>query len=441
MLQAQTFRISSIHLTGNKRTLDFVILRHLDVAAGDTLPMTELLPMLHRNRAHLLRTSLFNDVTITTSRLVGDSLQLSIEVTERWYLLPYPHFELSDRNFNEWWTTYDRDISRIVLGATVYWNNIRGRDERLKVTMLTGFNQELGLRYTMPFVTPTSIFGLEAEVRWWASRQIPARTAANRLQFLMDDEHLRQTYQARFSLLLQHRVNLRSRISLEWQQESVADTIQRLNPDWLPTRGTGASWVGAGMELRYDNTDQIAYPMMGWRLKGLLAYRNGFGDSPWHLYTMHTQIAYYQRTGRRSSAGARLLMQANLGDNGAYLWQQAIGYWPAIVRGHELDVVDGQQMLVIQAEWKRRLWQRQIRWTFLPVPGFNDMPVAIFLRPFVDVGRTSDLVFAGTNPLNDRWIAGFGLGFDVVTYYDYALSVNLSRNGQGENGVYLHVNF
>jgi hypothetical protein len=195
------------------------------------------------------------------------------------------------------------------------------------------------------------------------------------------------------------------------------------------------------MELRYDNTDQIAYPMRGWRAKGQLSYKHSMVAGNWQLLSAQGQLIGYQPVGRSSSIGGRLLLQAHIGDNSAYLWQSAIGYWPAIIRGHELDVVDGQQMALLQAEWKQRIWQRQLEWVFFPVPGFSTIPIAVFLRPFLDAGRTRDVVNADLNPRNHTWLVGFGLGIDIVTYYDYALSVNLSRNGQGENGVYLHVNF
>jgi hypothetical protein len=47
-------------------------------------------------------------------------LILLVDVNERWYTFPVPIFELSDRNFNEWWQNYNHDFRRVNYGLRLY---------------------------------------------------------------------------------------------------------------------------------------------------------------------------------------------------------------------------------------------------------------------------------------------------------------------------------
>ena len=50
-----------------------------------------------------------------------------INLIESFYLLPSIIFELSDRNFNDWWVNFDHDFSRINYGGGFLQYNLTNR--------------------------------------------------------------------------------------------------------------------------------------------------------------------------------------------------------------------------------------------------------------------------------------------------------------------------
>lgn len=439
--QSKEWVVRDIIITGNERTQPYVFDRFLDFDTGHVVQLSELLPLLDRNRKHLLRTALFNDVTLTVTRMVKDSLDVEVKVSERWYYFIYPYFELSDRNFNEWWTTFNRDIDRTIIGATFYINNIRGRDERLKLMALFGFNQELGLRFTQPFIRPGADWGWEVEGYLWRTRNVPYATQNNRLQYLRTSAFgLTQWYGA-FRWLYQPNAYWKIAAGLQYAGREIIDTVAALNPDYLPAALRSIEHVDLTLDMRWDNTDHIAYPLRGQRFR-LRAQRMGIGIwddlSTWRVAV---EAAWYEALSRRWFAEVRGFAGMTAGQSRPYFLQRALGYENRLVRGHELDVVDGQRYGLVQTSLKWQLFDIQLSNPWMPIQQFSRIPIALYLRPHFDVGYAADRWHTEANPLHNTLLLGGGIGLDLVTYYDYALSVNFSINRQGEKGLYLHVNF
>src|SRR5690349_10648180 len=126
--------INRIFIVGNRITRDHIILRELTLKGGDLVFSSELPGILDLDKKKLINTRLFNTVEIRTIDNHEKKIDLLIDVTERWYTFPSPIFELSDRNFNEWWQNYDHDFHRVNYGLRLYQYNMRDRNETLRVT-------------------------------------------------------------------------------------------------------------------------------------------------------------------------------------------------------------------------------------------------------------------------------------------------------------------
>ena len=132
-------------IIGNKKTLDRIILRELSLKQGDSVTRAELEKILVRDKNKIYNLRIFNTVSVRALELPDRSFDLLVEVEERWYIFPIPIFELSDRNFNEWWQNYNHDISRVNIGMRLYQYNFRGRNEFIRMTAQFGFSRKFDL--------------------------------------------------------------------------------------------------------------------------------------------------------------------------------------------------------------------------------------------------------------------------------------------------------
>ena len=109
------------------------MLRELSFSVGDKVTVQELHLLLEENRSNLLNQWLFNFVDFTHI-IKKSEVDILLKVSERWYVWPYPIFEISERNFNVFWDSLRhsnfQDFSRstmeffsigiISVGATNY---------------------------------------------------------------------------------------------------------------------------------------------------------------------------------------------------------------------------------------------------------------------------------------------------------------------------------
>jgi hypothetical protein len=95
--------INRVFIVGNRITRDQIVLRELTLRQGDVINSLDLPLILERDKKKLINTRLFNTVEIRPLELQEGHIDLLIDLNERWYTFPSPIFELSERNFNEWW--------------------------------------------------------------------------------------------------------------------------------------------------------------------------------------------------------------------------------------------------------------------------------------------------------------------------------------------------
>ena len=94
--------LRNIIIEGNIRTKDFIILRHLTIAPGDSLSLSDIPGLFEENKSNLVNLQLFIDVQFNLKNWEGKQTDIYITVKERWYSLPMISFDIYDRNFNSW---------------------------------------------------------------------------------------------------------------------------------------------------------------------------------------------------------------------------------------------------------------------------------------------------------------------------------------------------
>ena len=79
--------------------------------------------------------------------------------------------------------------------------------------------------------------------------------------------------------------------------------------------------------------------------------------------------------------------------------------------------------------------------TYLKSRSHDRIPFRIYARLFGDAGyaynKSNTIMFS--NSLTNRVLGTYGLGVDVVTFYDFVLRLDYSFNQLGQNGLFLHI--
>ncbi|HEX4849500.1 MAG TPA: POTRA domain-containing protein, partial [Puia sp.] len=109
------FLVGDIYIKGNRVTKSYIITRELPFKKGDTLYMQDLVESFKHAKERIINTRLFNDVVIAVRDFRGYTVDIEIQVKERWYIFPLPYVRPVDRNFTAW-AEHNYSLSRLDFG-------------------------------------------------------------------------------------------------------------------------------------------------------------------------------------------------------------------------------------------------------------------------------------------------------------------------------------
>src|SRR5258706_6809529 len=183
---SRVLTVNRILIIGNKVTKERIISRELTLKPGDTISLRRLKHELLWDKRKIYNLRLFHTVDIRSLELSDNRIDLLVEVTERWYTFPIPIFELSDRNFSEWWHNYNHDASRINYGINLTRYNFRGRYETLQLIAQFGFTQRYDLSYRIPYIDKKQKQGLSFNFDYSTPRNLAYFTDNHILKYYKD---------------------------------------------------------------------------------------------------------------------------------------------------------------------------------------------------------------------------------------------------------------
>jgi len=219
-------RIGTISLSGNKITRDQIILREIVFRPGEYMRIDSLDSLMDRSRENLMNTSLFNFVDIDKNFPDSDSLRvnISVKVTERWYIWPTPILKLSDRNFNVWWQT--KDFSRLSYGFNIDWRNFRGRKESLLLRLQWGYNRVIQLHYLAPYLNRKKTLGMSFDFGYLRQRETAYETMFNKQEFFKEtDGYARKDYYAYGQFLIRRNIYNTHQLELRYDRHHFSDSL------------------------------------------------------------------------------------------------------------------------------------------------------------------------------------------------------------------------
>lgn len=436
-------KIDEIVIEGNAKTKDYIIFRELTFAKDDTIKNTELPALLEQSRLNLLNTGLFNFVTLSSG--LTDSLSqqttIIIRVQERWYIWPKPVLEITDRNFNAWWS--GRDFSRVNYGMGVNWNNFTGRMDMLSLMLQSGKSFNLSFAYFNPFLVKRKKAGAGLVFSYTKNKEVGAITMNDKLIYLSGDVNLIK--ELRGGLNLEYKNTLFNTQLLEITFYNVAfhDSLISANPDFSYIGERELHFLQLYYKLKIDHRDIHYYPLKGWYADVEMS-KYGFGfqfEKPVSVAWLKTTSRLFIPLSNRWYSGASVMAKISSAAIQPYYFMQGLGYGREFVRGYQYNVVDGKHFFVTKATIKYALIpEKEASLKQLNIPKFTRFHYAAYLTVFADAGYVwnSGNEISLHNKLPNSWLASVGAGIDFVTYYDKVVRLEYTLNKSNKGGFFIH---
>jgi len=433
--------VGKIFFEGNKLTRPGIIRRELSIHENDTIPVTSLTNILESNRNNIFNTSLFNFVTIDTSHSSGkpERMDITVHLTERWYIWPWPFFQVSDRNLNSWLQT--KDLSFVTYGTDITIFNLFGENITLIFPMHFGFNQKYGMNLTTPNIDRKRILGIGFGGSYERNQEVVVKAMNNKPVYYSNQSvYPRYLTDAFLAVYIRPNFYTRHAFRLDWQDIHFSDSLIRNTGYSIDHKTNNLKYFSLGYQLKIDRRDVHFYPLQGVYFD-LSVIRNGIFADGVNVLSLKSSFRKYWRISERWYYASGLFGKVSFPADQPYFLQQGLGYGREFLRGYEYYVIDGQHYVTIKNNIKFALVPEHVaRLGFLKSRKFNTFPYAFYLNAYVDMGYVynNDKTAVRNNDLENHFLAGYGIGIDFTTYYDIIIRTEFSLNLKAEPGIFFH---
>ncbi|HUN66111.1 MAG TPA: BamA/TamA family outer membrane protein [Bacteroidota bacterium] len=390
--------VDSVIVTGNRETKDFVILREMTLVPGSRITTAEL--EFDQNRIYSLR--LFNQVRIGVEPSAPGFAHLHVEVSERWYIFPFPIVGLRDRDWN-----------KIFFGIGIMHQNFLGRNEKLFAALVLGYDPSLSFSYRNPFLNDGGTEFLAA--------QLSLSTVRNRSLLTEDGGDNYDERHVSAGMSLGKRIGIEHTISLTVGYEYVDVTA------YLPGRTVSTSgrdrYPTTNLSYNYDTRDLGEYPSRG-SYAGIGISTYGFPSSELGYVRYGYDVRQFIPLPGGLTFAARGYGDLAAGGVVPPYDHEYFGYGNRI-RGHFREIVEGEQLTAATVELHLPLFTPvYMKVDKLPAE-FGLWRFGIAAALFADAG---EVWYRGTPFAVNRFIKGYGAGLHFLLPYSYVLRLEYALN-------------
>jgi len=448
---SRVLTVNRIIIIGNKVTKEWIISRELTLKHGDTISLKRLPHELLWDKRKIYNLRLFHTVTVRSLELSNGVIDLLVEVTERWYTFPIPIFELSDRNFSEWWINYKHDFSRINYGVNLTRYNFRGRNETLQLILQFGFTQKYELSYRVPYIDRKQKQGIGFNFEYSEPKNLAYFTNNHILEYLKYDKPLRVTKAASFTYFYRKSFFETHSFQFGYRDGQIKDTIAVLNPNYFGDNGKRLQLQYGFINYSFnaEHRDVIQYPLKGFQIAGYFQKTGlGLGSSvdilegglsfAWHTVLKKNLFLSNYTGGYATTQSSQ-----------PYALYNGMGYRKQLVRGFEINVIEAPWFVLNKTTLKSRIFHKVWDMDVMPKEQLRYLPLSIYLKAYTDWGYAENfqyyMNYRDSNgqlaPLNTRLtnkvIGSWGAGFDFVTVYDLVIRTEFTFTTQQHQGFFL----
>lgn len=453
--QSDFIKIEAIHIEGNKRTKEFIILRELNLTVGDTIKLGEVETRLNRNRNQLLNTGLFTEVEVKIedwNKTTGLA-QLNILLQENVPIYPYVWASLLDVDFNVWKNVHSLDLSRTQPYLGFKHINLTGRQDNLSLYLQAGFtSKEQLLRstflrkvqavYTSPYLNKAQTLRANGDVFISNERSIRINTFNNRDSFLRSDKS-QLLRRIRFRSGIDYRPGLyeQHEFRIGYFDRSFNSELLDLEDNYFFGGRDRQQFLSLSYRFVSDRRDFQLYAKSGYFLDigltkeglGLWGDRNALiFDAEFSKYLSFSSKLSLEMTAR----GRTNLQRATID----YYNLPVIGPKPEVVRGYITQHIRGSDFAYLKSSLRYQVLDFSVNLgKYMPIKAYRKIPVQAYLKLNNDLTYVrSSINPDASNTLINRRLYGRGFGVDLVGANLALLELMYNFNDLGDHQFDFH---
>ncbi len=434
--------IDSIEISGNSHTKDYIIINELDFEKGDTVYFTKLEKIFNDNKNRLLSTGLFVDAGFNLKKYNSytGKATISIKIIESWYIYPSFYFELTDRNFNDWFYDHDARLNRINIALDLKHKNLTGNHDPLKIKIQRGITNKLELQYIRPFLNMNHRIGFIFNSMYKYSKEIAYDTKYNKLVLYMDEnKYMFRQFRLVLGLIYRPELYLTHKFEMSFHDNLIDTLIQNKYNSVFFIDNPVQRYFELKYSFFYDKREFKVYPQGGYFL-GFSLEKSGVGIfNDLNILNLYISGEKYFSINKNFISVYKLKAKKRLFNNKSpYFNNKSLGYEENYLNGYELYVIDGKDYFYIKSEQKIKLFSGNFNFKrIVNMSQFQLIPYKFYLSFNFDLGYVNNNINFVLNNFANRLLYGYGPGLDLIIYNNY-FQINYSINHTGEGGIFFH---
>lgn len=431
---ASNFVIKDISINGNNKTRPATILRELSFQKNEEYPLNVIIEKFQETQKQLMNTGLFRNVVVSLQSLQGHEVFVKIDVEERWYIYPIPYVRIVDDNFQQWWTERKRDLKRVNYGIKLNYNNVTGRGDELNLYLMNGFTKQASLRYEGLYLDKQLKWSANLSMAFGKKKEVNYMTVNNKQMSIRDSgQFIHSYFRSSVDVIYRRAIKTKHIFTLGYYNETVGDTVYRLNPKFAGI--SGIRYPEIGYRLTHFDVDFIPYPTRGY-VADVSVLKKGFSGAV-NMWQLTVKGSATWPLAKKYFFNLRVAGMLKLPFEQPYITQQMLGSEEMFLQGYEYYVVDGVAGGYTKATVSRPILNKVVHIPSKRIKRLNNIPVKVFAKAFVNAGYIHHPQ-AGMSMLNNKLLYSGGFGLDILTFTDFIVKLEWSFNRLAENGLYLH---
>lgn len=437
LVLSKVVKIDHIHLYGNDKTRDKIILRELSFSEGQMVNSDSLHFLVEQSKERLASIGLFTSCHISIETISSASVDFNIQVKERWYIIPEPTFQLADRNFNVWWNEQNHELRRTIIGVVLKHKNFRGNLENLNVTAQVGYTKKFGIEYLNPYLDKDQKHGFGLALAMAESQETYYATDSNKLRFIKSgSNYILKQYEGSIAYTYRPAYASHHILRLGYKYYHIGDTIAELNTTYFENGSRDLRMIELSYRYELNKTDNWNYPLKGTKVIAQVFVRFGLeGMKQQNFATL--ELGKFYNPADKWYYSFIFRGRLSFPEEQPYALHGALGTKYDYVRGYEYYVIDGSHFGLLRFDLKREILNFSIK--NIPLRYLPIIPIRVYPKIFADAGYVQNR-YEGNSFLNNRMLYSAGIGLDIFTAYDIKIRLEYAWNHLGQNDLFLHFN-